>query len=530
MTDSAPTPAPSRFSMSLPLTTEPITALRLKTISKRFGALLANDAISLELQSGDILALLGENGAGKTTLMNILFGHYLADTGRIEVFGQPLKMGSPRAAIAAGIGMVHQHFTLADNLSVLDNITLGTEPLWQLWQNRKLARQRLARLSENFGLGVNADARVGELSVGERQRVEILKALYRDSKILILDEPTAVLTPQERDALFATLSKLTSAGLAVIFITHKLQEVMAVSNRVAVLRAGKLVADLVTTETDPHQLAELMVGRSVPEPKRQPMTAGDPLLELVGVTVQAAAGNCLLHAIDLMVRQHEIVGIAGVSGNGQAALFDLLSGLSAPTGGTIQLYGQPLVNPTPANLVAQGVARIPEDRHDIGTIGDLSIWENLILEHYRDRPFTQMGWLKRTAAHRHAQALIQVFDVRCPSPQATMRLLSGGNIQKLILARELSRQPKLILANQPTQGLDLNAVAYIHQQLLDARTAGAGILLISEDLEELLSLADRIYVLYKGQLSTTIATKAVSIREIGLMMAGHQDMERPNAA
>lgn len=496
------------------------TVLHLQHITKRFGSLLANDDISLELQRGKILALLGENGAGKTTLMNILFGHYVADEGTIEVFGKPLKITSPRTAIAAGIGMVHQHFTLADNLSVLDNIILGTEPLWRPWQNRQTAKQRLAELSANFGLAVNPDVKVGELSVGERQRVEILKALYREVKILILDEPTAVLTPQETQALFATLHKLTTAGLSIVFISHKLQEVMSVSDRVVVLRAGKVVADVPTATVTAEHLAELMVGRPLPKTIRQPLTPGTPILELTDVSVTNSEGRLLLDQVQLSVCQHEIVGIAGVSGNGQTALFDLISGLLAPSQGTVRLYDQPVQQLSPAAMVNAGVARIPEDRHKTGLIGDMNLWENVILEQHQQAPFSQKGLLNLKAAQQHAQTLIKDFDVRCASAKVPVRLLSGGNMQKLILGRVLSPSPQLILASQPTRGLDLGAVTYVHQQLLDAKTRGAGILLISEDLEELLSLADRIYVLYKGQLSASLPIEQVSIQTIGLMMAG----------
>lgn len=497
---------------------EPV--LHLKHISKRFGSLVANQDISLELRQGEILALLGENGAGKTTLMNILFGHYVADEGTIELFGKPLKITSPKAAITAGIGMVHQHFTLADNLSVLDNVILGTEPLWQPWQNRKAARQRLVELAERFGLAVRPDAKISDLSVGERQRVEILKALYREIKLLILDEPTAVLTPLEAEGLFATLHKMTEAGLSIVFISHKLQEVMRLSDRVVVLRAGKAVADVQTATVTPEKLAELMVGRPLPKTMRQPMVPGAAILELTNITAQAPDHRLLLDRLNLTVHQHEIVGIAGVSGNGQSALFDLISGLIKPTQGKMLLYGEPVQAPSPAAMVEAGVARIPEDRHTTGLIGDMTLWENLILEHHSEPAFSEHGLLKLKAANQHAATLIEAFDVRCPSAKVPVRLLSGGNMQKLILGRVLSRQPKLILASQPTRGLDLGAVTYVHQQLLSARTQGTGVLLISEDLEELLSLSDRLYVLYKGRLSSSLPIEQVNLQDLGLMMAG----------
>ncbi|HEY3148027.1 MAG TPA: ABC transporter ATP-binding protein [Dongiaceae bacterium] len=494
--------------------------LRLTGITKRFGPLLANDAISLDLHRGEVLALLGENGAGKTTLMNILFGHYVADEGAIEAFGQMLPPGSPKAALARGIGMVHQHFTLADNLTVLDNVILGTEPLWRARSHHTDARARLAELSETFGLAVKPEARVADLSVGERQRVEILKVLYRDARILILDEPTAVLTPQETEALFATLQRLVARGLAIIFISHKLNEVMAVSRRVVVLRQGKLVAERSTTETDRHELAELMVGRPIPEPKVEPTPLGPVVLELQGVTL-AGEGRALLQDISLNLHANEIVGIAGVSGNGQGAFADLVSGVAEPGNGTVSLFGQEIHYFDPARMVAHGVARIPEDRHAVGLVGDLSLEENLISARYREPPFSQRGLIDWKAVRGFATRIIADYDVRCPGPQAATRLLSGGNMQKLILGREMAKSPRIILANQPTRGLDIGAVGYVHQQLLKARQAGAGILLISEDLDELLALSDRVVVMYRGRMSPAMARSAVTIRQLGLMMAGH---------
>ncbi len=496
--------------------------LRLSGITKRFGPLLANDAISLDLHRGEVLALLGENGAGKTTLMNILFGHYVADDGTIEAFGEALPPGSPKAALTRGIGMVHQHFTLADNLTVLDNVVLGTEPLWRPRSRHAEARARLAALSETFGLVVRPEARIADLSVGERQRVEILKALYRDARILILDEPTAVLTPQETEALFATLQKLVARGLAIIFISHKLHEVMAVSRRVVVLRQGKLVAERQTTTTDRHELAELMVGRPIPEPKVEPMPLGPVLLDLSGATVASSQGSRLaLQEASLRLHGNEIVGIAGVSGNGQGALADLVSGIAKPASGSVSLFGQEIHHFDPACMVSYGVARIPEDRHAVGLVGDLSLEENLISSRYRDAPFSQRGLIDWKAARSFATRVIADYDVRCPGPQAETRLLSGGNMQKLILGREMARSPRIILANQPTRGLDVGAVGYVHQQLLKARAAGAGILLISEDLDELLVLSDRIVVMYRGRVSPPMARSDVTIRQLGLMMAGH---------
>ena len=494
--------------------------LQLDHITKRFGPLTANDAISLTLHQGEILALLGENGAGKTTLMNILFGHYVADEGAIRVFGEALPPGSPREAIAAGIGMVHQHFTLGENLTALDNIVLGTESLWSWRQHKRRAREKLAQLSADFGLSVHPDARIADLSVGERQRVEILKALYRDARILILDEPTAVLTPQEVEALFATLKKMVAQGLSIIFISHKLNEVMAVADRVAVLRQGAVVADFPIAETSKEGLAALMVGREIAQPERIAMPAGDAVLELEGVTVAGPHGKPLLDGLDLSVRAHEIVGIAGVSGNGQAALAELISGLLAPESGSLRLYGQAVNGADPAAMVAWGVGRVPEDRHAVGCIGDFSVKENLILESYGAPDFCRLGFLRSGAIKTNAAEKIDGFDVRGAGPETPIRSLSGGNMQKVILARVLAAGPKLILANQPTRGLDVGAAAYVQQRLFDARAQGAGVVLISEDLDELLLMSDRVAVIYHGRLSAPIAAEAADLTELGLLMSG----------
>jgi simple sugar transport system ATP-binding protein len=492
--------------------------LRLSGITKRFGALVANDDISLDLARGEVLGLLGENGAGKSTLVSILFGHYVADAGSIEVFGQPLPAGLPKAALAAGIGMVHQHFTLADNLSVLDNVLIGTESLWRPLSHRRDARERLFRTSKQFGLTVDPDARISTLSVGERQRVEILKALYRGARILILDEPTAVLTPQESEALFATLRTLTADGLSIIFISHKLDEVLAVSQRVAVLRQGKLVALRDTGQLSKAELAELMVGRRVDAPVRQPSAAHDISGKLLSVT-DLAAGNKLKQA-SFDVRRGEIFGIAGVSGNGQAQLADALCGLLPPLHGKIRIDGR-IVAATPRAFIAAGVARVPEDRASVGVIGDLPVWENAISERYREPRFSRLGWLRRVAAKSEAQRIVERFDVRGSGLDAPTRSMSGGNIQKLILGRALLNQPAVIVANQPTWGLDIGAVTYIHAQLLEARDRGAAVVLISEDLDELFAVADRVAVMFQGHLSE--ARRDWTVAEIGLAMAGSRE-------
>jgi len=493
----------------------PQPVLRLSGITKRFGALVANDDISLDLARGEVLGLLGENGAGKSTLVSILFGHYVADAGSIEVFGQPLPPGQPKAALAAGIGMVHQHFTLADNLSVLDNVLIGTEPLWRLASHRREARERLLSTSKQFGLMVDPDARISTLSVGERQRVEILKALYRGARILILDEPTAVLTPQESEALFATLRTLIADGLSIIFISHKLDEVLAVSRRVAVLRQGKLVALRDAGELSKAELAELMVGRRVDAPVREAAVAHSAAGTLLSVG-ELGIGDKLQRA-SFDVRRGEIFGVAGVSGNGQAQLADALCGLLTPTRGAIRIAGRPIFA-TPRAFIAAGVARVPEDRAAVGVIGDLPIWENAISEHYREPAFSRLGWLRRGAAKAEAQRIVERFDVRSAGLDAPTRSMSGGNIQKLILGRALLNQPAVVIANQPTWGLDIGAVAYIHAQLLAARNRGAAVVLISEDLDELFAIADRIAVMFHGRLSD--ARRDWTLAEIGLAMAG----------
>jgi simple sugar transport system ATP-binding protein len=503
----------------------PQTVLRLTGITKRFGTLVANDAISLELARGEVLGLLGENGAGKSTLVNILFGHYVADAGSIEVFGRPLPPGQPKAALAAGVGMVHQHFTLADNLSVLDNVMLGTEALWLPWSRRREARARLMQTSQRFGLAVEPDARVGDLSVGERQRVEILKALYRGARILILDEPTAVLTPQESETLFDTLRTLVADGLSILFISHKLDEVLRVSGRVAVLRQGRLVAARDAAHTGKTELAELMIGRRIDAPERRPVAA-DAASGARLVARDLAAGGKLQHA-SFAVQAGEIFGIAGVSGNGQAQLADALCGLLPPERGTIEVDGRSL-HAVPRRFIQAGVARVPEDRGAVGVIGDLAVWENAIAERYRQPRFSRLGWLQRSTARAEAQAIVERFDVRGGGVDAPARSLSGGNIQKLILGRSLVVEPGVIVANQPTWGLDVGAVAYIHAQLLAARSRGAAILLISEDLDELFAIADRIAVMFQGRLSETRSDWTVPA--IGLAMAGSREAAAPEHA
>jgi ABC-type uncharacterized transport system ATPase subunit len=492
--------------------------LRLSNITMRFGATLANDNVSVDLAPGEVLALLGENGAGKTTLMSILFGHYTPDAGTVEVSGQVLPAGKPRAAIRAGVGMVHQHFSLAHNLTVLENVMTGTESLWKLASSLGAARAKLLSIADRFGLAVDPDVRVGDLSVGEQQRVEILKALYNDARILILDEPTAVLTNLEAERLFSTLRDMAQKGLSLIFISHKLHEVLAAADRVVVLRGGKVVAQRNAAETNRAELAELMVGRRVARPVREAATPGAVVLEAVGVDV-----GHKLQGVDFVLREGETLGIIGVSGNGQTALAHLVSGLLHPTRGDLRIFGQPASRTGVRALIEAGIGRIPEDRNSEGVIGEMAIWENAILE--RIQAFSRNGIVDRNKARTFAKAIIEAFDVRGGAPESRIRLLSGGNMQKFILGRNLAARPRILIAAQPTRGLDEGAIAAVHGRILEARAAGTGVLLISEDLDEVVSLADRIQAIVKGRLSPPVAAEATNATMLGLMLAGdwHQD-------
>ena len=510
--------------------------LEVRQVTKRFGELVANDAISLSVAPGQVLALLGENGAGKSTLVSILFGQYRADSGAVLVAGRELPAGDTKAALAAGIGMVHQHFTLAENLSVLDNVMIGQESLLGWHSAAGHYREKLLQIAVDYGLAVTPDALVRDLSVGERQRVEILKALLRGAKYLILDEPTAVLTPGEAQALFATLKRFVAKGLAVIFISHKLGEVLAVSDQIIVLRAGRIVFESRTSNADADALALAMVGKRLAAidrggpPKAQalsePIAITVPVLAIEGISA-IRAGRMLIQDASLQINSAEIVAIAGVAGNGQQALADLLCGLLPVSAGSITLAGASAPK-DPRAWIDAGVARIPEDRLATGVIADLSLAENAIAHRHRNLSYCRWprsaGWLQvldLRKMRQHAQAIISQFDVRCSGVEQTTRTLSGGNIQKFILGRELANHPQLVIANQPTWGLDVGAVNYVHRQLLAVKQRGAAVLLISEDLDEVFTIADRIAVIFQGRLGPALPAARWSQQQIGLTMAGN---------
>jgi ABC-type uncharacterized transport system ATPase subunit len=502
------------------MVTEIRDLVAMRGIVKRFPGVLANDQIDFSVEPGQIHALLGENGAGKTTLMNVLYGLYQPEEGDIIFRGQPVQLASPRDAIQLGIGMVHQHFMLIPPLTVAENVILGLKHSANPLLDLEDAQRKISELSERYGMPVNPKDEVWQLSVGEQQRVEIIKALYRGAEVLILDEPTSVLIPQEVGELFQVLRRMAKEGKAIIFISHKLDEVMQVSKKVTVLRDGRVVATLDTENTSESELARLMVGREVlfriekEEPK-----LGDVVLKVSDLDAPGDKGLPALKGVSFEIRAGECVGFAGVSGNGQRELAEVISGLRPASAGSVHIGDADMTNCSPAEIIQAGLGYIPEERHRVGAIGDFTVAENAILETHRSH-FTQGIFLNQHAIRKHVSDLISNYDVKTPSSETPARNLSGGNLQKLILGRELSRHPELLLAAQPTRGLDVGATEYIRQELIRARDQGTAILLISEDLDEILSLSDRILVMYEGQIVGELSSKEADIETLGLMMGG----------
>jgi simple sugar transport system ATP-binding protein len=496
-------------------------AIELRGIVKRFPGVVANDGIDLKVRRGEIHCLLGENGAGKTTLMRVLYGLYRPDEGEIILNGQQVQMTSPRAALNYHVGMVHQHFRLVPTLSVEENVVLGLDERTGPFVNFRKTREKISAIANEYGLSVDPQTKIWQLTVSQQQRVEILKALYREVDILIMDEPTSVLTPQEVDQLFATLRTLVDDGLTIIFITHKLDEVMQVSDRVTVLRKGKVVATLLTAETDKPALARQMVGREVVfRLEKSPMERREKLLEMNDLHALNDRGLPALRGVSFDLFGGEILGVAGVSGNGQYELAEVLTGLRKSTKGRVFLAKKEITNCSAREITDLNVAHIPAERIKIGIVPALSIRENLILKKYHRSPFSYRGFLDNKEIEANARRAMLDYQIAAPSCETPAKLLSGGNIQKVILARELSENPSLIVAVHPTYGLDIGATEQVRQVLLVQRERGAATLLISEDLEEIMTLSDRILVLFNGEVMGILDAESADIEEIGLMMAG----------
>ncbi len=500
---------------------EIVNAVEMRGIVKRFPGVLANDHVDFDLRQGEVHALLGENGAGKSTLMNVLAGMYKAEEGTIFVDGRRVNFGSPRDAITAGIGMIHQHFMLVPSQTVTENIILGlSEPRFVLALDA--LDKKILSLQEQYGLKVDPKAKIWQLSVGEQQRVEILKMLYRGAKVLIMDEPTAVLTPQEIDELFVTLRSMVAEGHSIVFISHKLHEVLSIANRVTVLRGGKVTAAGLSTEgVTKAQLAQLMVGREVVfAVDKKPLPAGDVVLSVENVCAENDRGVPALREFGIQVHAGEIVGIAGVAGNGQSELAQVITGLRQCSCGRVIVNGEDIANKEPNAAIKRRVAHIPEDRHHVGSSPGLSMADNLIMKSYRTSPISR-GWiLNRPVIRQQASTLKKEYDIAAPNVDVQVRLLSGGNLQKAILAREMTAGPKLIIAVQPTRGLDVGAIEAVQRVLLRERENGTAILLISEELEEIMSLSDRIVGIYEGRNMGELKAEEATLTEIGLMMAG----------
>ena len=493
--------------------------IEMRGISKMFGAVRANEAVDLQVAPGEILGLLGENGAGKTTLMNILFGAYAPDAGEILVGGRPVAIRDSADALAAGIGMVHQHFHLAPRLSVLENLLIGI-PGRAGRLDKAGALLRLAEIAGRYGLKLDPHLPVSALSIGEQQRLEIVKALFRGAKLLILDEPTAVLAPTEVDGLFAALRSMASQGLGIIFISHKLNEVRALTHRCVILRQGRVAGRVdAPAETTAAQMAELMCGHEIVPPAKGPSTVGGVVLSLEKIST-ARHGGMALREVSLALRSGEILGLAGVSGNGQRALADVVSGMLKPASGQMTIAGSEVSAFTPAEVQALGLGRIPEDRMTTGLVTNLPLADSMVLPRIGTAAFSERGLLRPGAIRAFAEEQIRAFDIRCPGPFVRAGALSGGNLQKALLARELAFDPKVLIVAQPTRGLDIGAAHFIHEKFLALRARGCGILVISEDLEELLTLSDRIAVMYEGGIAGTLDAADATVARLGMLMTG----------
>ena len=498
-----------------------IESLEMRGIVKKFPGVLANDHVDFDVKAGEIHALLGENGAGKSTLMKILYGLYQPEEGEILLNGEPIEIHSPTDSINHGIGMIHQHFMLVDNVTVAENVALGLKSSKGMRLDLDVVSARIRELADKYGLQVKPDAIISKLAVGERQRVEIVKALYRGAALLVLDEPTAVLTPQEVDDLFIIFRQMAADGHALIFISHKLNEIFALTDRVSVLRDGKMIGTVQTSDVNKEQLANMMVGREVVLTRdRKPMETGEARLVLENVNAFNADNQPVLKHVSFEVRAGEIVGVAGVSGNGQRPLAEAIAGLQKVESGQVLLEGKTVTNLSPDDMYEVGLSYIPEERMHDGCIKDFSVAENAILQDYVHAPFSKGIFLNFKAIANHAQELITSFNVKTPSQETPIKNLSGGNIQKLILARELARNPRLLIAAQPTRGVDIGATEYIHGQLLRQRSEGLATLLISEDLDEVKAMSDRIVVLFGGEIMGIVNSDEVTIAQLGLMMAG----------
>ena len=508
--------------MSVSHMDEKTVVIEMKDIVKKFGDFTANDGINLTVHKGEVHAILGENGAGKSTLMNVLYGLYQPTSGQIFVKGKEVHFNGPKNAIESGIGMVHQHFMLIQPFTVTDNIILGVEPTKGLVVDKKLARQKVVELSERYGMAVDPDAKIQDISVGMQQRVEILKVLYRGADVLILDEPTASLTPQEIDELMSIIENLTADGKSIILITHKLKEIKACSDSCTIIRQGKYIQTVRVADCSENDLAAMMVGRAVSfSVEKQEQEPGEVVLEVKDLRARDYRGVEILQGLNLQVRSGEIVGLAGVDGNGQTELVEILTGLKKAESGSVTMLGTDIFNKSPREVFQYGVSSIPADRQKHGLVLDFSVEDNLILQHFEEEPFSSRGFLNRIPIRSQASELIEKFDVR---PRASelrpAGTLSGGNQQKVIIAREVTNDKELLIAVNPTRGLDVGAIEFVHKYIVEQRNKGRAVLLVSFELDEIMDLSDRIDVIFDGQITGEVPGKDANEKELGFMMAG----------